>query len=80
MITKLKNLTNISRRASVLTALTIAAMTLTGCVSGPSESAICDGTQDLLTDHAGGLATDGGPVSQRTGRALIAAIDAGCET
>jgi hypothetical protein len=72
MKTKSKITMNTSRRASGLMALTLAALTMSGCVSGPSESAICSGTKDLLTSHAGGLATDGGPVSQRTGRALIA--------
>ena len=59
-------------------ALTLAATMLTGCVNGPSANAICDGTDALRTEHAGGLATDGGPQSLETGRALIAAIDAGC--
>lgn len=52
---------------------------LTGCVTGPvSEAAICDGTARLRPSHAAALVEDGGPVSRRTGAALIAAVDAGC--
>ena len=56
---------------------------LSGCVSGPgpvplSSRPICDGTRNLRPDHAAALVRDGGPVSQRTGAALIAAVDAGC--
>ena len=56
----------------------IAALTLSGCVNGPSAAAICDGSTGLRTDHAAALVADGGPISKQTGRALIAGIDAGC--
>lgn len=58
----------------------LAMMTLlSGCVSvGANSEAICDGSQELRTNHAAALATDGGPLSQRTGATLIATIDAGC--
>ena len=56
---------------------------LSGCVSGPDHvplttRPICDGTANLRPAHAAALVKDGGPVSQRTGAALIAAVDAGC--
>ena len=52
-----------------------------GCTSAVSTSApaICDGSLDLRTDHAAALSQDGGPLSQRTGAALISALDAGCD-
>ena len=50
-----------------------------GCTSAVSTSAICDGSFDLRTDHAAALSQDGGPLSQRTGAALISALDAGCD-
>ena len=43
-----------------------------------STSAICDGSFDLRSAHASALAVDGGPLSQRTGAALIGILDAGC--
>jgi hypothetical protein len=51
---------------------------LSGCVNGASPVAVCDGSLALRADHAQALATDGGPLSQRTGVALISALDAGC--
>lgn len=47
-------------------------------MSVASTSAICDGSLDLRTNHAAALYADGGPLSQRTGAALIATLDAGC--
>lgn len=51
---------------------------VTGCVSGASDSAICDGSASARRDHAAALATDGGPQSVVTGARLIRLIDAGC--
>ena len=48
-------------------------------MSVASTSAICDGSFDLRTDHAAALSQDGGPLSQRTGAALISTLDAGCD-
>ena len=63
-------------------ALAIMMMTLSGCwrgASAPVESRpLCDGTEAERTAHAAALARDGGQESQRTGRVLIAKIDAGC--
>lgn len=63
-------------------AMAILMMMLAGCWSGarePVESRpLCDGTEQLRTDHAAALAADGGPRSRSTGRALIATVDAGC--
>ena len=49
-----------------------------GQVMGISDSALCAGTDQATTEHAAGLAVDGGPVSLATGAALISKIDAGC--
>lgn len=60
----------------------ISTMTLTffvtGCVSGVSVSALCDGTREKRSDHAAALAEDGGPRSVVTGVNLIRSLDAGC--
>ena len=57
-------------------------MMLGGCWRGASapvdDRPICEGTERERTEHAAALARDGGPESQRTGRVLIARIDAGC--
>jgi len=60
----------------ILAILTGLAM-LTGCANGVSDSALYDGLRKPMTDHAAALAVDGGPMSQRTGRVLIAKFDAG---
>lgn len=49
-----------------------------GCASVASDSAICAATERERAAHAAALAADGGDQSIRTGRALIAKIDAGC--
>ena len=51
---------------------------LTGCAPAPVEidRAFCPVPAALRTEHAAALIADGGPRSQRTGAALIAAIDA----
>lgn len=63
-------------------ALVILMMTLPGCWSGAERAVesqpLCDGTEQERSDHAAALARDGGPESRRTGRVLIARIDAGC--
>ncbi len=51
---------------------------VTGCASGVSEPAICDGTATARTEHAAALAADGGDLSVVTGARLIKLMDAGC--
>ena len=53
---------------------------LIGCAAVPvATPALCAGTEALRPAHAGALVDDGGPKSRRTGAALIAAVDAGCQ-
>ena len=52
---------------------------VSGCAPVSSPNAICDGTVSLRDTHAEALLADGGDVSVRTGAALIAALDAGCD-
>lgn len=56
------------------------ALSLTGCASAPvvTDRPICEQTAPLRTAHAAALIEDGGPRSQRSGAALIGAVDAGC--
>lgn len=56
----------------------ILTLMLTGCATGRSGEAVCDGTKASRTTHAAALVADGGPQSRATGRTLIAQIDAGC--
>lgn len=65
-------------QAAILGALT--AITLSGCLHGPSGSldGLCAGLERPIQDHAAALVVDGGPISRDTGRRLIAGIDAGC--
>ena len=49
-----------------------------GCVSAPSNNALCDGTAQARTEHAAALAADGGDLSVTTGARLIKLMDAGC--
>ena len=56
----------------------IPVLLVAGCVSGASNSAICDGTRKARSEHAAALVRDGGPLSLVTGQALISKIDAGC--
>lgn len=51
---------------------------LTGCVTAPSDSALCRATEASRTAHAGALVLSGDPASMATGRTLIAQIDAAC--
>lgn len=53
-------------------------MPVLGCANVSSPNAICDGTVALRSAHADALIEDGGDQSVRTGAALIAALDAGC--
>ncbi len=54
------------------------ALLIAGCASAPSDSAICDGTTQLRTNHAAALVADGGPRSKVSGANLIATLDSGC--
>lgn len=58
-------------------------MIVTGCAPVGSvenqASPLCDMTDDLRRDHSAALALDGGDRSVTSGRALIAALDAGCD-
>jgi len=56
----------------------MAMILISGCATVQSQSAICDGSAQLRTDHAADLVTDGGPMSKVSGAALIGSIDAGC--
>lgn len=51
---------------------------LSGCVTGRSGEALCEGTEGARSAHAAALVVDGGPQSRATGRTLIARLDAGC--
>lgn len=51
---------------------------LSGCASGPSGEALCDGSAEARSALAAALVADGGPQSRAAGRTLIARIDAGC--
>ena len=56
----------------------ILTLPVAGCLNGPSDSALCNGTRQARTDHAAALVADGGPRSLVTGQALISRMDAGC--
>ena len=58
--------------------MTILLCCVSGCVSGASPDAVCDGTSAARREHAAALAVDGGPRSLVTGALLIRKIDAGC--
>lgn len=60
----------------LLTALMLLAA---GCVTGISDSALCDGTDRMRDAHTAALLDDGGDRSVTTGAALIGAIDAACK-
>lgn len=51
---------------------------LTGCATAPVKTSppYCPIPPAMRTAHASALIEDGGPKSQRTGAALIAAVDA----
>ena len=55
-------------------------MILTGCVSAVVTNPLCSGTEKSRTAHANELAGLGasGAGAVRTGRVLIAQLDAGC--
>ena len=68
------------QKGSMLLGLCLTLMLLvSGCATGPSDSAICSGTAQSRTSHAAALAADGGPRSLVTGALLIQQIDAGCK-
>lgn len=60
----------------------LAMMMLGGCFGAGrapvDPPVICAATAADRTAHAAALAVDGGPASRRTGRVLIAKLDAGC--
>ena len=53
------------------------AMALTTCMS-VNQSAVCDGSLALRDKHTAALIEDGGPMSIKTGAALLSVLDAGC--
>lgn len=61
-----------------LAACLMLTLPVSGCVTGASDSAICDGTASSRADHAAALAEDGGDLSVLTGANLISQIDAAC--
>ena len=52
-------------------------MALTTCMS-VNQSAVCDGSLSLRDKHTAALLEDGGPLSIKTGAALLSVLDAGC--
>ena len=54
-------------------------MMLTGCVTGPSDSALIAGLRGPMTEHAAALAGDDVAAMRRTGRVVIARFDAGAQ-
>jgi len=58
--------------------VTILALCVSGCVSGASNEALCDGTRAARDDHAAALATAEPDSVVVTGARLIRLIDAGC--
>jgi len=57
----------------------LAAMMLSGCVSGGSDSAMVAGLRGPMTDHAAALAGNDVALMRRTGRVVIAKFDAGAD-
>ena len=53
-------------------------LSLTGCATTPSDSAICAGSAASRKALAAALVEDGGPVSQRAGLRLLDQVAAGC--
>lgn len=58
--------------------MTILGSFVSACQSAVSDSAICDGLERPLTEHAAALVIDAGPQSLRTGDRLVRMYDAGC--
>jgi hypothetical protein len=55
-------------------------MPLSSCgIARINEVGVCDGTERLRDAHTDALLSDGGQRSVKTGAALIAALDAGCQ-
>lgn len=52
---------------------------LTGCVTGTSSEALCDGLSPLADSHVEALLEDGGEKSTVAGANLVKALDAGCK-
>jgi hypothetical protein len=57
----------------------MAAMMLSGCVTGQSDSALIAGLRGPMIDHAAALAGDDVAAMRRTGRVVIAKFDAGAQ-
>jgi hypothetical protein len=57
----------------------MAAMMLSGCVTGQSDSALIAGLRGPMTDHAAALGGDDVAAMRRTGRVVIAKFDAGAQ-
>lgn len=59
-----------------------ACLTLTllgsGCVTAPSNNALCDGTEGARAAHAEALASEASDAAVITGARLIGLLDAGC--
>ena len=55
-------------------------MTVSGCANVPTSGldVFCASLSARANEHASALAENGDPAPIRTGRALIATIDAGC--
>jgi len=66
------------KRWMTLAACLTLTLLVSGCTTGASDSAICDGTVSSRRDHAAALASDGGDLSVLTGANLISQIDAAC--
>jgi len=49
-----------------------------GCVSAPSDSALCDGTEAARAAHAEALMDEASDAAVITGARLIGLLDAGC--
>ncbi|QLH13586.1 hypothetical protein HYQ43_04720 [Paracoccus pantotrophus] len=64
-------------RAMTWTAL-LTLMLTAACATTQSDSAVCAGTAEAARAHADALLIDGGPLSKRTGLALLDKRAAGC--
>lgn len=51
---------------------------VTGCVTAPSDSALCDGTEAARAAHAEALMDEASDAAVITGARLIGLLDAGC--
>lgn len=79
MLTPIVRPVGVLMRPVALIIMTLLLVTSCGIVR-VNEDAICDGTQRLRDAHTDALISDGGQRSVKTGAALIAALDAGCQS